>query len=87
MSKSLFVWIHTNSPPQHIAHVLESEVNTAAKLKTWVDNKAQTRGIAAYYAGVFEGDNGELTLNMFDSRERAERYVTRNDVPIISTID
>ena len=87
MSKSLYVWLHTNSPPQHIANVLEGEVNTTAKLKAWVDAKAHARGIAVYYAGIFEGDRGELTLNLFDNKERAERYVTRNDVPIISTVD
>lgn len=83
----MFVWLHTSSPPQHIANVPEADVSTAAKLKAWVDSKAQTRGIAVYYAGVFEGQSGELHLSMFDSRERAERYVTRNDIPIISTLD
>lgn len=83
----MFVWLVTNSPPQHIAHVPEGDVNTATKLKAWIDTKAQTRGIAIYYAGVFENDRAELSLVMFDSRERAESWIVRNGAPIISTLD
>lgn len=38
----MFTWLHSSSPPQHIANVTEGEVNTPDKLRT-IHGLAQRR--------------------------------------------
>lgn len=81
------VWLHSKSPPQHIANVPESTVATADKLLVYMRQVNAQRLVNLKWGGVFEGNGGELSVHLFWEPDRALTYVQRNDAPIISTDD
>jgi len=74
----MYVWIHTQSPPQHIAMVQETTVGTAEKLGAYMRNVNANRRTNLKWGGVFENDKGETTVNLFWERAKALEYVKRN---------
>lgn len=85
----MYVWLHSASPPQHIATVSEGDVPTAAALRTYLQATNERRGTSLVWAGVFEDDHAVLSLHMFDTGERASAFCVRNarsDRPIISAV-
>lgn len=74
----MFVWLHSSSPPQHIANVHEVEVSTAAKLRAYIDRVNAQRLINVKWAGIFEDERGAVTLQLFWDKAKALAYVQRN---------
>lgn len=74
----MFVWLHTNSPPQHIANVHEFEFADQGGVKSYLINTNARRGINAAFCGVFENATGETSVHLFDTCERADMWMHRN---------
>jgi hypothetical protein len=75
----------TASPPQLIAQTSEDAVSSETKLRAFLQGVNARRHIRAQYAGIFEWDGGKLDLWIFDTFQRAQVFIDRNDVPIIAT--
>lgn len=85
----MYVWLHTASPPQHIAMLSEPDLKNTGGIRMYLQTINIRRGISAKYAGVFEAPNGETSVHIFDTVERATAWCERNsdqDV-LISTED
>lgn len=75
----MFVWLHTNSPPQHIASIPEQELHPdKGGLPAYLAITNARRGIRAKFAGVFENNKGEVSVHIFDTVERAVAWADRN---------
>lgn len=74
----MLVWLHSSSPPQHIANVTEHEVATSAKLRTYMEGVNERRLVNLKWGGLFETPRGEVICCLFWDRERAMAYVERN---------
>lgn len=77
----MLVWLHTSSPPQHVYNVAEGTISTEEKLGLWVrgvQGVEQRRGITIPFAGVFEGEHGEVTLHLFTDYHAATGWMQRN---------
>lgn len=74
----MMVWLHTASPPQHIADCLEAHVSPSGRMETFVEDVEHRRGIKIEFAGVFENPRGECTVHLFDCESRAQSWRKRN---------
>lgn len=72
------VWLHSLSPPQHIANVAEESIRTAEKLRAYMLQTNERRAVNLKWAGAFEDARGGVSVEMFWDKEQAKRYVQRN---------
>lgn len=74
----MMVWLHSLSPPQHIANVPEAQISTEEKLRTFMEQTNARRMINLKWAGIFENERGEVTCHTFWEMEKANEFRKRN---------
>lgn len=74
----MMVWLHTSSPPQHIADCSETHVSPSGRMETFVEDIEHRRGIIVGFCGVFENEYGKISVHVFDTKERANVWMERN---------
>ncbi len=82
------VWLHSKSPPQHIACVAEATIRTAEKMRTYMAQTNERRLTNLKWTGAFEDARGNVTLHMFWNVEDARAYRTRNgDLDLLTSTE
>lgn len=72
------VWLHSKSPPQHIACVPEGQISTAAKMAAYMAQTNANRLTNLKWCGAVENERGIVTLHLFWNIEDAHAYLERN---------
>ena len=74
----MMVWLHSSSPPQHIANVQEGEVSTASKLAAYMTRTNEHRLTNLKRAGIYENERGEVSCHLFWDTDKAMQFMHRN---------
>lgn len=74
----MMVWLHTSSPPQHIASITETDFAADGGAKAYLVEINRRRGLRCAFAGVFEAEHGETSVHIFDNGARADAWIERN---------
>lgn len=76
----MFVWLHTSSPPQHIATIPGiGQAAHGVTLRGYLEATNARRGISARCARLTHNERtGEDALHIFDTFERSLAWATRN---------
>lgn len=84
----MFVWLHTSSPPQHIACVTETAFHDIGGCAPYLAAINDRRASKFAFLCVLEDGKGETSVHIFDNIARAEVYVDRNtDFNVITSTE
>lgn len=82
----MMVWLHTASPPQHIATVQETVFSAYGGCVGYPESTNYHRAICAKFCGVFEDPKGQTSVHIFDEVSRANAWIDRNaDMDVITS--